>query len=165
MLARLNGDCAVTVSRCTVDSSSRQWQCHVLKAHCGARETGPCKISDFTERAFGSRPATLTLRVNNFSTLAARRVRCRRRKKSSPRACAASSTTYASRRISSAATSKGTIGNHQQERWFGKSCAVERAIFLQKSCQKSISRAGVPRHFCTKPSVGVFTAKLGGFPY
>ena len=92
--------------------------------------------------------------MNNFSTLAARRVRCRRRKKSSPRACAASSTTYASRRISSAATSKGTIGNHQQERWFGKSCAVERAIFLQKLCEISIFRVVFIQNLL---SPGVFT--------
>ena len=162
MLARLNGDCAVTVSRCTVDSSSRQWQCHVLKAHCGARETGPCKISDFTERAFGSRPATLTLRVNNFSTIAARR-RLPSATQETPRVRAASSKTHASRRVSRQRQKapSATISKREMVR---KSFVIEWTIFLKKSCNKFISHGG-PEPFCTKPSVGVFTANLGGPPY
>ena len=51
-----------------------------------------------------------------------------------------SSTTRASRRGSRRRQKKSIFGNHQREKCFGKSCAIEWTIVLQKLCKKSIFR-------------------------
>jgi len=101
--------------------------------------------------------------VNNFFTLAARRAdRTRHKFNSACVHCLVDNSSLATR---PAATSNAAFhGSHQRENGSEKVAQLNGQSFC-KSYAKNPFPAGAQGIFCTKPSVGVFTANFGGFPY